>query len=228
MSWVNFWVWKNHQDIEAYDISNTAGDENVASMTVFYDGRPQRSNYRKFKIKGFIGQDDYKSMAEVIDRRFNEYKKQEDKAFSTLPDLILLDGGTGQISAVLPVMEKHNISVALFGMVKDSKHKTRAIATTGGDIAIKATRRAFTLVNDIQNETHRFAISYHKQRKSKTMLESQLLNIEGVGKKRAAEIFKKFKTLKAIKSASVEELVNVDGINKTVAENIYNYFKEQN
>lgn len=212
--------------IEAYDISNTAGDENVASMTVFYDGRPQRSNYRKFKIKGFVGQDDYKSMAEVIDRRFNEYEKQEDKSFSVLPDLILLDGGAGQISAVLPVLEKHNISVALFGMVKDSKHRTRAIATSGGDIAIKATRRAFTLVNAIQDETHRFAITYHKQRKSRSMLESQLIEIDGVGKKRAAEIFRKFKTLKAIKTASVEELADRCKISKTVAQNIYNYFRK--
>ena len=212
--------------IEAYDISNTSGDENVASMTVFYDGRPLRSNYRKFKIKGFVGQDDYRSMAEVIDRRFTEYKKGEDKAFSRLPDLILLDGGTGQISAVLPVMEKHKISVAVFGMVKDSKHKTRAIATTGEDISIKATRRAYTLVTNIQDETHRFAITYHKQRKSKTMLESELLKIDGVGKKRAETLYKKLKSLKAIKEASIEKLSSVDGINKETAENIYNYFRK--
>ena len=211
--------------IEAYDISNTAGDENVASMTVFYDGRPLRSNYRKFKIKGFLGQDDYKSMAEVIDRRMTEYEKQEDAAFSRMPDLILLDGGSGQISAVLPVLSRHNIEVAVFGMVKDSKHKTRAIATTGEDIAIKATRRAYTLVTNIQDETHRFAITYHKHRKSKTMLQSELLKINGVGKKRAEALYKSLKSLKAIKEASVEKLCAVDGINKETAENIYNYFR---
>ena len=210
--------------IESYDISNTAGDENVASMVVFSDGRPLRSNYRKFKIKGFLGQDDYRSMAEVIDRRFAEYLRREDEAFSVMPDLILLDGGKGQISAVLPVLNKYNINVSVFGMVKDSKHRTRAIATTGGDIAIKPTRRAFSLVTQIQDETHRFAITFHKSRKSKTMLESELTSIDGVGSKRAAALFKRLKTLKAIKNASAEQLCAIEGIDKRTAENIYKHF----
>lgn len=210
--------------IESYDISNTAGDENVASMVVFCDGRPLRTNYRKFKIKGFLGQDDYRSMAEVLDRRFAEYEKRQDEAFSRLPDLILLDGGKGQISAVLPVLEKHSINVAVFGMVKDSKHRTRAIATTGGDIAIKPTRRVFSLVTQIQDETHRFAITFHKSRKSRSMLESELTGIDGVGSKRVAVLFNKLKTLKAIKNASVEELSSIKGIDKRTAENIYNHF----
>jgi excinuclease ABC subunit C len=210
--------------IESYDISNTAGDENVAAMVVFCDGRPLRSNYRKFKIKGFLGQDDYRSMAEVIDRRLEEYKKGTDEAFSVLPDLILLDGGKGQISAVIPVMEKHNINIPLFGMVKDSKHKTRAIATSGGDISFKPTRLSFNLVTKIQDETHRCAITFHKNRKSKSMLESELTSIQGVGAKRANLLFKKFKTLKAIKSANIEELSSVTGIDNKTAENIYRYF----
>ena len=132
--------------IESYDISNTAGDENVAGMVVFRDGKPYKPHYRMFKIKGFAGQDDYRSMAEVLDRRFTEYEKGENGGFKTLPDLILLDGGKGQISAVEPILKKHNINVPLFGMVKDSKHRTRAIATNGGDISIMRTNRPTDLL----------------------------------------------------------------------------------
>ena len=210
--------------IEAYDISNTAGDENVAGMIVYKDGRPYRKAYRHFKIKGFSGQDDYRSMAEVIDRRFNEYKNGDDEGFKTLPDLILLDGGKGQMSAVLPVLEHHNINVPLFGMVKDASHRTRAVAALGGDITIKANRRAYTLVTEIQDEVHRFAIGYHKKRRSKKMLSSELIGIDGIGAARATALLKHFKTLKAIKTASVEELSTVKGISKTAAQNIYNYY----
>ncbi len=210
--------------IESYDISNTSGSENVAAMVVFCDGRPLRENYRKFKIKGFSGQDDYRSMAEVLDRRLCEYEKGEDEAFKVLPDLILLDGGKGQLSAVLPILERHNLSVPIFGMVKDSKHRTRAIATSGGDIAIKPTRRAFVLVTKIQDETHRFAISFHKKRRSESMTKSELLKIPGVGEKRVAALFGRFKTLKKIKSATVEELSSVAGIDKKTAQNIYNHY----
>ncbi len=211
--------------IESYDISNTAGSENVAAMVVFRDARPFKANYRRFKIKGFVGQDDYRSMAEVIDRRLSEYKKGEDEAFSVLPDLILLDGGKGQISAVRPVLEKYGLNIALFGMVKDSKHRTRAIASEDGDIEIKPTRKAFTFVNAIQDETHRFAITFHKKKRSDSMVKSELLNIEGVGQKRVEALFKHFKSLKKIKNASVEELSSVKGIDKKTAENIYLYFK---
>jgi len=210
--------------IEAYDISNTAGSNNVAAMVVFKDGRPYKTAYKRFKIKGFEGQDDYRSMSEVLDRRFSEYKKEEDEGFSTLPDLILLDGAKGQISAVLPVLKKHNINVAVFGMVKDSKHRTRAIATSGGDIAIKSNRKAFTLVNNIQNEVHRFAIGYHKKLQSKNMINSELLQINGVGKTRAAALIKQFKSIKKIKTASVEELKSVKGITEHIAENIFKHF----
>jgi len=213
--------------IEAYDISNTAGSENVAGMVVFRDGRPYKKAYRLFKIKSFYGQDDYRSMAEVLDRRFLEYKKGEDESFSTLPDLILLDGGEGQISAVLPVLEKHNISVSLFGMVKDSKHRTRAIASSGGDIAIKSNRAAFTLVTSIQDEVHRYAITYHKKRRTKSMLASELLEIEGIGDTRRKALLKHFKTLTAIKNASIDELSSVKGMNRKSAEAIFNYYVEK-
>lgn len=211
--------------IEAYDISNTAGSENVAAMIVFKDGRPFKQNYRRFKIKTFSGQDDFRSMAEVLDRRFCEYEKGEDEAFSVLPDLILLDGGKGQISAVEPILKAHNINVPLFGMVKDSKHRTRAIAVSGGDISIKANRSAYTLVTDIQDEVHRFAIGYHKNRRSKAMLNSELLSIQGVGKAKAAALIKHFKTVNAIKNATVEELAEVDGINASTAQAIRHFYK---
>ncbi|MBR2489391.1 MAG: excinuclease ABC subunit UvrC [Clostridia bacterium] len=212
--------------IEAYDISNTAGSENVAGMIVFKDARPYKSAYKRFKIKGFSGQDDYRSMAEVLDRRFSEYEKGVDESFSVLPDLILLDGAKGQINAVLPVLKSHNINVPIFGMVKDSKHRTRAIATTGGDIAIKSNRRAFTLVTNIQDEVHRFAIGYHKKLQSKNLLKSELLDIEGVGKSRAEALIKHFGSMKKLKSAEIEEILNVKGISKPVAKAIFDYFRK--
>ena len=210
--------------IEAYDISNTAGSENVAGMIVFKDGRPYKAAYRRFKIKSFSGQDDYRSMAEVLDRRFNEFETGEDEYFKTLPDLILLDGAKGQILAVLPILKRHNIDVSIFGMVKDSKHRTRAIATTDGDIAIKSNRKAFTLVTNIQDEVHRFAISYHKKLQSKNLLKSELLEIDGVGKKRAEALIKHFKSINKIKNASVEQLCEVDSINLDTANHIFTFF----
>ena len=188
--------------IEAYDISNTAGSENVAGMIVYKDGRPFKPAYKRFKIKSFLGQDDFRSMAEVLDRRFTEYEKGEDEGFAVLPDLILLDGGFGQMSAVRPVLEKHGITVPLFGMVKDSKHRTRAIAAEGGDISIKSNRAAFTFITGIQDEVHRFAIGYHKKRRSKSMLASELTEIEGIGKARAAALLKHFKTVKAFEEVT--------------------------
>jgi excinuclease ABC subunit C len=212
--------------IESYDISNTMESENVAAMVVFRDARPFKANYRKFKIKGFVGQDDYRSMAEVIDRRLSEHQKGEDAAFATLPDLILLDGGKGQISAVKPVIQKYGLNIPLYGMVKDSKHRTRAIASEDGDIEIKPTRKTFTLINAIQDETHRFAISFHQKKRSDSMVKSELLSIEGVGTKRVEALFKHFKSLKKIKEASVEELSSVKGVDRKTAENIYSYFQK--
>ena len=213
--------------IEAYDISNTAGSENVAGMIVYKDGRPFRPAYKRFKIKSFLGQDDFRSMAEVLDRRFTEYEKGEDEGFAVLPDLILLDGGSGQMSAVRPVLEKHGITVPLFGMVKDSKHRTRAIAAEGGDISIKSNRAAFTFITGIQDEVHRFAIGYHKLRRSKSMLASELTEIEGIGKARAAALLKHFKTVKAIKAATADELAAAPGMTKAAADAVYKHFHEE-
>ena len=211
--------------IEAYDISNTAGENNVAGMVVFKDGKPYKKAYKRFKIKSFSGQDDYRSMAEVLDRRFQEYEKGQDEAFSTLPDLILLDGAKGQISAVLPVLQKHNINVAIFGMVKDSKHRTRAIATSGDDIEIKSNRFIFTFITAIQDEVHRFAISYQRKLQSKKLLSRELTEIKGIGKQKADNLLKHFKTISKIKNATKEELLQVKGINEQNAQEIVNHFK---
>ncbi len=210
--------------IESYDISNTAGNENVAGMIVFKDGRPYKPAYRHFKIKRFSGQDDYRSMAEVLDRRFTEYEKGEDEAFSTLPDLILLDGGKGQVSAVLPVLKAHGIDVPLFGLVKDGHHRTRAVATATGEIAVKPVRRVFTLVTQIQDEVHRFAIGFHQKRRSHSMLHSELSEIEGVGKGRSAAIIKHFKTMKAVREATVEDLCKIKGLPRKTAQAIYDCY----
>lgn len=210
--------------IEAYDISNTAGSDNVAGMIVFKDARPYKAAYKRFKIKGFLGQDDYRSMAEVLDRRLFEYEKGEDEGFKTLPDLILLDGAKGQINAVLPILKKYNLDIAVFGMVKDSKHRTRAIATTGGDISIKSNRRCFTLITTIQDEVHRFAIGYHKSLHSKKTLKSELTEIEGVGKTTADKLLKHFGSMKKIKSASLEDLCSVKGLPKKTAKKIFELY----
>lgn len=209
--------------IESYDISNTAGTENVGSMVVFINGRATKSLYRKFKIKSFIGQDDFRSLSEVLDRRFAEYKRGNDESFRNLPDLILLDGGKGQLSAVMPIIQKHGLSIPVFGMVKDSKHKTRAITDGGDDIHIKANRKAFTLVNLIQEEVHRVAISYHRQRQKISTLQLELTNIEGVGPKTAEKLLKSFKTIKKIREADIEAL-KASGISEKVANNIIDYF----
>lgn len=210
--------------IEAYDISNTAGDNNVAGMVVFKDARPYKNAYKRFKIKSFVGQDDYRSMAEVLERRFQEYQKGEDEGFKTLPDLILLDGAKGQISSVLPVLSKYNIDVPVFGMVKDSKHRTRAIATSDRDIEIKSNRRAFTLVTNIQDEVHRFAISYHKKLQSKKLLSRELTQIEGIGEKKANVLLKHFGSMKNVREATLLQLQEVKGITEKNAESIFKHF----
>ena len=213
--------------IESYDISHTAGAHNVCGMVVFKDGRPFKKGYKKFEIKGFDGQDDCGSMREVISRRFNRYSEEKDteSTFGILPDLILLDGGQMQISAVKPIIEAFGLDVAVFGMVKDSKHRTRAIAYDGGEIQINEGRRAFSLVSHIQEEVHRFAISYHKSKHTASSLETKLTKIEGIGQKKAKILMMHFKTLSKIKSASEEELASVKGISKTDAVNIKKFFE---
>ncbi len=214
--------------IESYDISNTGGEENVAGMVVFENGRPLKSAYRKFQIRTVQGQDDYGSMREVIVRRFAEYEKLKDthEGFGRMPDLILLDGGKGHVAAIRPVLRQMGYDVPVFGMVKDDRHRTRAIAQDGGEIAIRSNRAAFTLVSAIQEEVHRFAIGYHRQRRSASALSSKLTDIPTVGEKRAAALMKHFKTLRALSEATEEELLLVPGINRPSAEAICQYFRE--
>ena len=210
--------------IESYDISHTAGSDNVAGMIVFRNGEPYRRGYRRFMIKGFTGQDDYASMAEVLDRRFTRYEEEKEsgEGFGRLPDLILLDGGKGQVSAVEPILKKHGLeNIPLFGMVKDGSHRTRAIAKSGGEIAFTSKRRAFTLVAEIQEEVHRFAVTYHRQKHKASALSSTLTDIPGVGPSRAKALLRHFKTVTAIKNASVDELKNVPGISDSMAQTIY-------
>ena len=212
--------------IESYDISNLAGTENVAGMIVYKNGKPLKSAYKKFKIKGFEGQDDYASMAEVISRRFDEYYKAEDKneGFGKLPDLILLDGGKGQVAAVKQVLERMNINVPLFGMVKDDKHRTRAVTGDGGEIAISSKRALFTFLSKMQDEVHRFAIGYHHARRSKNTFKSSLTNIDGVGEVRAKSLLKYFRTIDNISKADLTELENAPKMTKDSALAVYRYF----
>ncbi len=221
---------KTPEYIESYDISHTGGEDNVAGMVVFKNGKPLKRAYRTFNIKSFAGQDDYGSMREVLSRRFDEYEKHKgenaDEGFGKLPDLILLDGGKGQVSVVKEVLAEKNLQIPLFGMVKDSKHKTRAITGDGGEIAINSLRSAFTLVSEIQEEVHRFSIGFHHKKHTKRGLELSLTKIDGIGEQKAKELLKTFKTTKNIKSATVDDLEKVKGINRKLAEKIYNFYKE--
>lgn len=214
--------------IESYDISHTAGSDNVAGMVVFKNGQPFKKNYRRFAIKGFEGQDDYGSMAEVISRRLNRYVEEQDteEGFGILPDLILLDGGIGQVNAVLPIIKAFGFDIPVYGMVKDGKHRTRAIASDGGEIAINSKRQAFTLISTIQEEVHRYSVAYHHSKHKKSMLSATLTKIDGVGEKKSKALLKHFKTITAIKEANIEELCKAEGINRVIAEKVYNYFRK--
>lgn len=221
--------------IESYDISHTAGTENVAGMVVFKNGQPFKSAYKRFKIKGFDGQDDCASMAEVLERRFTHYLEENakpegekrDEGFAKLPDLILLDGARMQVNAVKAVLMRMGVDVPVYGMVKDSSHRTRAITDEGGEISINSKRSAFTLVSTIQEEVHRFAIEYHRKRRS-AGISTTLTQIEGVGQKRAAALLKHFKSVSAIKEASFEQLSAVKGVDKRSAQAVFDYFRSLN
>ena len=214
--------------IECYDISNLQGGENVAGMVVFENGRPLKSAYRKFKIQTVTGQDDYGSMREVIRRRFTEYyarqQQGDTQGFGRLPDLVLLDGGKGHVAAVQPVLQEMGVAVPLFGLVKDDKHRTRAIALSGGEIAIQSNRRAFTLLSTIQDEVHRFAIGYHRQQRKKAAVSSTLTSIPGIGQARAKALLKHFKTVAAIGQADLKELEEAPSMTQPAARRVYQFF----
>ena len=218
---------KTPEYIESYDISHTAGSDNVAGMVVFKNAQPYRKAYRRFSIKGFEGQDDYGSMKEIISRRLNRYIEEQEtgEGFGKLPDLILLDGGQGQVNVVRPIVEAFGLDIPVFGMVKDSKHRTRAIASGGEEIAINYGREVFTLISSIQEEVHRFAISYHKSKHTKNTIKTALTQIEGIGEKKASNLLLHFKTIAKIKNATPEDLGRVPGISKKDAQNIFEHFK---
>ena len=212
--------------IESYDISNLAGTENVAGMIVYKNGKPYKSAYKKFRIKGFEGQDDYASMAEVLQRRFEEYYKAEnsEEGFGRLPDLILLDGGRGQVAAVKAVLDKMGVSVPLFGMVKDDRHRTRAVTGEGGEIAISSRRQVFTFLSKMQDEVHRFAIGYHHARRKSSTFKSSLTSIDGVGQVRAKALLKYFRTIDNISKADLSELEQAPKMTKDSALAVFRYF----
>lgn len=213
---------KDIRRIESFDISNTGDFGIVASMVVFQDGRPARSKYRKFRMKTVEHQDDFASMREAVGRRLAHYNAGDEK-FAPLPDLLLIDGGAGQVASALDAMaEQHCPDIPVFGMVKDDRHRTRALTTAEGqEIGLDANPAVFALIGNIQEETHRFAIEYHRKLRQKT-IGSKLDAIPGVGPKRRAALLKKFKSIKAVSAAAEEELSAVVG--KGAARNIYEYF----
>ncbi len=214
--------------IECYDISHTAGSDHVAAMVVYENGKPLRSAYRKFRLKEAPAGDDYAAMVEVITRRLNEYlaHRDERRGFGRLPDLILLDGGQGHVSAIAPVLQRYGLDIPLFGLVKDDRHRTRAIALDEGEIAISDKRAAFTLLSAIQEEVHRCAIGYHRKRRS-ARISSTLLDIPGIGPARAKALLRQFGSLQNIQQASVKELLLVKGMTRTAAEAIRRYADPQ-
>ncbi|HEY9059166.1 MAG TPA: excinuclease ABC subunit UvrC [Pseudobacteroides sp.] len=215
------------QRIEAYDISNTGTSEIVASMVVFENGHPANREYRRFKIKSVEGQNDYGSMQETIFRRFKPRLEEDSKhssKFSKMPDLILIDGGLGHINAVKEVMNKMNIDIPAYGMVKDDKHKTRALMSQAGEISFGKDINAFRLVTAIQNEAHRFAVDYNKKLREMRYRKSALDEVPGIGPKRKKALIKHFGSVSKIKEAQVDDLEAVEGITNAVAVKIYEYF----
>lgn len=211
--------------IECYDISHTAGQDAVAGMVVFENGRPLKAAYRRFAIQTAVGGDDYGAMCEVLQRRLTEYtaRKEEGVGFGRLPDLILLDGGKQHVATVKPVVERFGLGIPVFGLVKDDAHRTRAIAADGGEIAIRSRRTAFTLLASIQEEVHRFAITYHRQKRKTNSLSTLLTNVEGIGPARAAALLRQFGSLRAIRAADIDSLCAVKGMTRPVAEALQVY-----
>lgn len=207
--------------IEAYDISNLSSSSMVAGMVVFKNGRPFKKAYKRFAIKENFIQNDYACMQEVIERRFNEYLHSNDSGFIRLPDLILLDGGKGHVNAVLQSIEKFKLKIPVYGLVKDNKHRTRAITTGGNEISVSKKSQAFILMTKIQDEVHRFAISYMKSRHTKNNFSFELTKIKGIGIKKAQKLIFEYKTKENLKKAIPEDLSKVAGVNISVAEELY-------
>ena len=208
--------------LESYDISNIAGTDMVASMVVFIDGRPSKQNYKRFKIEGLDDQNDYAAMQQVLRRRLTHFKNG-DAGFDERPDALLIDGGIEHANAVLQVLNELGLAISTFGMVKDNRHRTRALVTPQGDeISISATPAVFALIGTIQEETHRFAITYHHTLRSRRVRGSKLEEIPGIGQKRRETLLKTFKSMRAIENASLTALE--DAIGKAAGQVVYDYF----
>ena len=221
--------------IESFDISNINGFESVGSMVVYENGKPKRNDYRKFKIKWVTGSDDYASMNEVLTRRFIHGKREkaelleknidlEHGSFTRFPDLIMMDGGRGQVNIALKVMEELQLTIPVCGMVKDDNHRTRGLYFNNIEIPIDRSSEGFKLITRIQDETHRFAIEYHRSLRSKGQVHSILDDIPGIGPKRRKELMKNFLSLDAIKEATIEQLSIVPTMNEMAAKQVYDFF----
>ena len=215
--------------MEAYDISNTNGFESVGSMVVYDRGRPKRNDYRKFKIKGIQGADDYGSMREVLTRRFTHGLKEREQSkdlggFTAFPDLILMDGGKGQVNVALQVLDELKLNIPVCGMVKDDYHRTRGLYYDNQEISIDKSSEAFRLITRIQDEAHRFAIEYHRSLRGKGQVHSILDDITGIGPTRRKALMRNYQNIEEIKNASVEELSKIPSMNEKAAESVYNFF----
>jgi excinuclease ABC subunit C len=223
--------------MEAYDISNINGFETVGSMIVFEKGKAKRSDYRKFKLKTITGPDDYASMHEVLTRRFlhglkeqqelaAEGRPEETGSFNRFPDIILMDGGRGQVNICLQVLDELNIHIPVCGMVKDDNHNTRGLYYNNEELPIDRRSEGFKLITRIQDEAHRFAIEYHRSLRSKSQVHSVLDDIEGIGPARRKALMRSFQSLERIRDADVEELAAVDTMNQASAEAVYRFFHQ--
>lgn len=215
--------------MEAYDISNTSGFASVGSMVVYERGKPKRNDYRKFKIKGVQGANDYASMEEVLTRRFRHGLEEREEGkelggFTAFPDLILMDGGKGQVNVALEVLEKLRLNIPVCGMVKDDFHRTRGLYYENVELPIDRNSESFRLITRIQDEAHRFAIAFHRDLRSKGQVHSILDDIPGVGPARRKDLMRHFENIDAIKNASVDELKKLPSINEKSAREIYNFF----
>ena len=215
--------------MEAFDISNTSGFASVGSMVVYERGKPKRNDYRKFKIQSVKGPDDYASMEEVLTRRFTHGMKEKEETletekFATFPDLILMDGGKGQVNIALSVLGKLNLDIPVCGMVKDDNHRTRGLYYNNQEIPIERSSEGFKLITRIQDEAHRFAIEFHRKLRGQGQVHSILDDISGIGPTRRKALMKQFQNLDAIKNASVEELKEVPSMNEKSAIEVYNFF----
>jgi excinuclease ABC subunit C len=228
---------KEPERIESYDMSHISGSDNVAAMVVFQNGKPKPSLYRRFRIKQSAA-DDYAAMQEVLYRRFRRALDEQEKidrgeigikqaAFLPLPDIILLDGGKGQLSSAAEIMEQMDIDIPLFGMVKNSKHKTRGLLTVDGrEIEMSPVGGVFKFITRIQDEVHKTAIEYHRKLRSEGTSMSELDKIKGVGAKRKTALLQRFKTIDNIKKASLDELKETDGVDVRTAQSVYEYFRQ--